>query len=549
MGTHPIFESDFDCLTDVFNNDIESITMAKKKKTKKKSSRTASWMPKFRAESLNEFYAFALIIIVFVTFYQFYSFSTEAYDMFVHPAFNWTCSNVDLIDNKFGSKCEEVRSYVPGDNVYEYDYDTFKEDFDYGSYAEVELVPIDESVQVQFEPRPNKTHYEIKHFVQNSFQKYLDEKHDGVSLKTKFQNLAKSNETEDEQAVQESTQEIILAPPPSVALETKKDEKPKISKFIIIGAMKCGTTAINNFLRFHPGAVPTGELYFFLKAYQQNKTQQELYEEYLNLMPVYQKDRIVYEKTPTYYRVPRVPERIRDMDPEMKIIMIVCDNSRRSLSLYFHLANMVNVVKNNVEKNQVKLDECGQTFEEFDTVIAKAADDLFEELTLLMKNTGASSFTDDAFIEDLFHRYVNRDEPFKLQARKFPKQILVDGLYAIYLKHWLTVFKRDKMLVIDGNDLYTSPAEIMLEVQKFVGLEAVIQPKHFVFNEDRGMFCLNLTPELNTCSKLAETKGRTIHRHLSETTSAKLEKLFKPFDGLLAEIADHKPFNWTYSMD
>ena len=119
------------------------------------------------------------------------------------------------------------------------------------------------------------------------------------------------------------------------------------------------------------------------------------------------------------------------------------------------------------------------------------------------------------------------------------------------------------MLVIDGNDLCksisveiqlnldldTSPAEIMLEVQKFVGLEAVIQPEHFVFNEDRGMYCLNLTPELNTCSKLAETKGRTIHRHLSEATSAKLEKLFKPFDGLLAEIADHKPFNWTYSMD
>ena len=77
---------------------------------------------------------------------------------------------------------------------------------------------------------------------------------------------------------------------------------------------------------------------------------------------------------------------------------------------------LVNVVKNNVEKNQVKLDECGQTFEEFDTVIAKAADDLFEELTLLMRNTGASSFTDDAFIENLFHRYVSRDEPFKLQS-------------------------------------------------------------------------------------------------------------------------------------
>lgn len=120
------------------------------------------------------------------------------------------------------------------------------------------------------------------------------------------------------------------------------------------------------------------------------------------------------------------------------------------------------------------------------------------------------------------------------------------------------------MLVINGNDLCkisikpislqlwlldTNPAEIMLEVQEFVGLEALIQPKHFVFNEDRGMYCLNLTPELNTCSKLAETKGRTIHRHLTPKTSAKLERLFRPFDAYLADLAQHKPFNWTYSMD
>ena len=94
----------------------------------------------------------------------------------------------------------------------------------------------------------------------------------------------------------------------------------------------------------------------------------------------------------------------------------------------------------------------------------------------------------------------------------------------------------------------TNPAEIMLKVQDFVGLESVIQPEHFVFNEERGLYCLNLTPELNTCSKLAETKGRTIRRHLSPTSSAKLEKLFAPFDTYLADLAEHKPFNWTYSM-
>ena len=57
--------------------------MAKKKKSKKKGKSKWSWIPQFRAETLNEFYAFALIVIVLVASYQFYSFSTEAYDMFV----------------------------------------------------------------------------------------------------------------------------------------------------------------------------------------------------------------------------------------------------------------------------------------------------------------------------------------------------------------------------------------------------------------------------------------------------------------------------------
>lgn len=59
--------------------------MAKKKKSKKKAKENSkwSWIPKFRAETLNEFYGFALIIIILVTSYQFYSFSTEAYEMFV----------------------------------------------------------------------------------------------------------------------------------------------------------------------------------------------------------------------------------------------------------------------------------------------------------------------------------------------------------------------------------------------------------------------------------------------------------------------------------
>ena len=157
-------------------------------------------------------------------------------------------------------------------DIYEYDYDTFKENFDYGGYADVQPVPVDEKVQIEFEKKPNMTQGQIKHYVRHTFQKYLDESNNGAKLKDKF-NDPNKNLTDTSQRGQLKLSSAL------------SDEEDKISKFVIIGAMKCGTTAINNFLRFHPGAVPTGELYFFLKAYQRNLTNEELYDEYLDLMP------------------------------------------------------------------------------------------------------------------------------------------------------------------------------------------------------------------------------------------------------------------------
>ena len=45
----------------------------------------------------------------------------------------------------------------------------------------------------------------------------------------------------------------------------------------------------------------------------------------------------------------------------------------------------------------------------------------------------------------------------------------------------------------------------MMEIQKFMGLEQVLQPQDFVFNEDRGMYCL-MRPGEDSCSKLPQTK-------------------------------------------
>ena len=51
------------------------------------------------------------------------------------------------------------------------------------------------------------------------------------------------------------------------------------------------------------------------------------------------------------------------MEPNMKFILIVCDNVKRTLSRYLHIRNL-HTGKNSAKK-QRKIDDLGDTFEEF----------------------------------------------------------------------------------------------------------------------------------------------------------------------------------------
>ena len=54
-------------------------------------------------------------------------------------------------------------------------------------------------------------------------------------------------------------------------------------------------------------------------------------------MPNSTEDQIVFERTSNYYRLPVVPDRVRNFNRTMKMIMVTCDPVRRSLSDFVHL--------------------------------------------------------------------------------------------------------------------------------------------------------------------------------------------------------------------
>ena len=66
-------------------------------------------------------------------------------------------------------------------------------------------------------------------------------------------------------------------------------------------------------------------------------------------------------------------------------------------------------------------------------------------------------------IDFLYEAYTNKKSYFchKNQSDSDRHNILLNGIYALYLKHWFRTFRRDQILVLDGQKLLTEPAKIL----------------------------------------------------------------------------------------
>lgn len=132
-------------------------------------------------------------------------------------------------------------------------------------------------------------------------------------------------------------------------------ENRNLPHCIIIGARKCGTRALLEFLDIHPQIIKvTNEIHFFD---DENKYNLGL-EWYRKQMPITNTSSslpktIVIEKTPAYFVTESVPERIYAMNSSIKIILIVRDPVTRLISDYVQLAS-----------NKAKKDRSVQSFEQ-----------------------------------------------------------------------------------------------------------------------------------------------------------------------------------------
>ena len=230
----------------------------------------------------------------------------------------------------------------------------------------------------------------------------------------------------------------------------------KSPDFLIIGVMKCGTTALYDYTIQHPQILPaafkeTGALHQLVKESGESGISGDLIEYYFSLFPPRPENSsfLTGEASIGYFSNLNTGEIIQENFPNTKLLLIFRDPVKRAISDYQMS------VRNGSER---------RTFEQ---IMNSDLDELEQ-------------------VQDLEQIYE--------KARK--KQYLRLGLYAYPLEQWMNLFPREQFLILSSEELSQDPRRVMGEVFQFLDLpesqQIQYQPKN------KGSYSSNLDDKLIT---------------------------------------------------
>jgi len=109
----------------------------------------------------------------------------------------------------------------------------------------------------------------------------------------------------------------------------------RLPNFIIVGAAKSGTTSLCNYLSMHPFVEIVSERLEFFGEYCNPSIGKIDKNKYLNMFKSLPKHIIAGEKSVSYLYSDRAATEIYDLNPQMKIIMVLRDPVERAYSDYW----------------------------------------------------------------------------------------------------------------------------------------------------------------------------------------------------------------------
>ncbi|MEH7381665.1 sulfotransferase domain-containing protein [Bacillus sp. JJ1533] len=207
----------------------------------------------------------------------------------------------------------------------------------------------------------------------------------------------------------------------------KMIEQQRMPDFLIIGAQKCGTTSLYNYLIKHPNVVPAKkkEVHFFDYQFEKGIA---WYRKHFPLVFENNPNLITGEASPYYIFHPHAPQRISEMMPRVKIIVMLRNPVDRAYSHFQH---------------EIRLGAETLSFEE---AIEKEAARLQGEKEKMMKDENYYSYNHQHY------SYLSR------------------GIYVDQLKAWMEKFPKKQFLIVKSEDFFYDPLTVFDRVLHFLNL-------------------------------------------------------------------------------
>ena len=245
-------------------------------------------------------------------------------------------------------------------------------------------------------------------------------------------------------------------PIPDIWIRDLTANKRILPSFIIIGAQRCGTTSLYDYLSNHPQIIPSPvkELFYFddyytrpinwYKSFFPTEKQKEKLERDLVARV------ITGEASPSYFFHPYAARRIKETLPQVKLILVLRDPIERAYSHYNHIKRL----------NREPLS--------FEEAIEKEQERITPDIEKLAK-----------------------DEFYKADQRR-DYSYLTRGYYAKQLAEWYKYFPKEQLLVVQSEEFYRETPRVYNEIVEYLGLNSYTLP---VFEAKNALKYAKMAPE------------------------------------------------------
>ena len=210
-----------------------------------------------------------------------------------------------------------------------------------------------------------------------------------------------------------------------------------LPNFIINGSSKSGTWAIHNYLLQHPDVdYSARNIHFFEYVYSDKVSWYKSHfptKLYKSLeKSIHKRKCLIGEHTPTYLHHPLVPQRVKDVIPNVKLILSLRNPVDRAYSNYHH---------------QVREGSEKRTFE----------DAIFTEMRRM--------------------EIVRENDEFRIKNPNFANHVLFNylrhGTYVDNLERWLKFFPREQFCIVENKDLSKNPQQVLDKIFEFLDLSSL----------------------------------------------------------------------------